>query len=143
MDDPFDLQRFVDAQDPVFATACAELRNGRKRTHWIWFIFPQIAGLGASQMSRAFAIASRDEAAAYLRHPVLGARLEDCTRLALRADVPSANALFGTPDDLKFHASMTLFAEATPPDSIFRDALQKYFGGEPHRQTMERLVRDS
>jgi len=137
MNDP--LQRFVDAQNPVFERVCAELRQGRKQTHWMWFIFPQIKGLGSSQMATKFAISSRQEAEAYLKHSVLGPRLRECTRLVNQVEGRSVNQIFGYPDDLKFRSSMTLFASTSCENAIFKDALQKYFGGEPDRSTLERL----
>jgi uncharacterized protein (DUF1810 family) len=139
MDDPFDLQRFVDAQEPVFEQVCKELRAGAKRTHWMWFVFPQIQGLGFSAMAQRFALASRKEASAYLRHPLLGVRLIDCTRLVNDVQGRSIRQIFGNPDDMKFHSSMTLFAHATPANSIFVDALHRYFGGEFDRATLVRL----
>ena len=140
MNDPYHLQRFVDAQNPVFEQVCAELRAGQKKGHWMWFIFPQLRGLGSSQMAIKFAISSRAEAAAYLKHQVLGARLRECTRLVTLVDGRSINQIFGSPDDLKFRSSMTLFASATPTDQTFKDALQKYFAGELDRLTVERLA---
>ncbi len=137
MNDP--LQRFVDAQNPVFEQVCVELRQGRKQTHWMWFIFPQIKGLGSSQMATKFAISSRQEAEAYLKHSVLGPRLRECTRLVNQVEGRSVNQIFGYPDDLKFRSSMTLFASTSCENAIFKDALQKYFGGEPDRSTLERL----
>jgi len=137
MNDP--LQRFVDAQNPVFEQVCVELRQGRKQTHWMWFIFPQIKGLGSSQMATKFAISSRQEAEAYLKHSVLGPRLRECTRLVNQVEGRSINQIFGYPDDLKFRSSMTLFASTSCENAIFKDALQKYFGGEPDRSTLERL----
>lgn len=138
MSDPYDLQRFVDAQQPVFDTACAELRAGRKRSHWIWFVFPQIAGLGHSAMAHRFAISSIDEARAYLRHPLLGDRLRLCTDIVVALEGCSVNDVFGSPDDMKFRSSMTLFSRAGN-DAIFDDCLRKYFGGVPDRATLERL----
>jgi uncharacterized protein (DUF1810 family) len=135
--DPFDLQRFVDAQNPVYAEACAELRNGQKRGHWIWFIFPQLRGLGSNAMATAFGISSRQEA--YLDHAVLGPRLRECTRLVNLVEGRAADQVFGYPDDLKFRSSMTLFARVASDDQVFRDALQKYFGGELDPLTLERL----
>jgi uncharacterized protein (DUF1810 family) len=139
MDDPYNLQRFVDAQEPVYAHVLAELRAGSKRSHWMWFIFPQIAGLGHSETARWFAISSRAEAAAYLEHPILGPRLRECCLLATLVEGRSARQIFGTPDDLKFRSSLTLFAEATSDDPILRTALQKFFGGEPDALTLEKL----
>ncbi len=140
MDDRFDLQRFVDAQQPVYETARAELEAGRKRSHWMWFIFPQIAGLGHSAMARKYAIASLDEARAYLAHPVLGPRLRECSRLVADIDGRALDAIFPYPDDLKFHSSMSLFARATPDDAVFGECLKKYFSGTPDTATLERLA---
>jgi uncharacterized protein (DUF1810 family) len=137
--DRHNLQRFVDAQSPVFEEVCSELQEGRKRGHWMWFIFPQIEGLGSSHLARKFAISSREEAEAYLIHPILGPRLRHCTRLVSLIEGRSIDQIFGHPDDLKFHSSMTLFANATSDNQVFRDALHKYFGGEPDRLTVERL----
>ena len=139
MADPYDLQRFVDAQDPVYQRVCAELRNGRKDTHWMWFIFPQIRGLGSSSTAAAFAIESREEAEAYLAHPVLGPRLRECTGLVNQVEGRSAEQIFGYPDVLKFRSSMTLFASAASDNQIFQDALEKYFGGEPDPRTLKLL----
>jgi uncharacterized protein (DUF1810 family) len=137
--DHHNLQRFVDAQSPVFEEACVELQEGRKKGHWMWFIFPQIEGLGYSQLARKFAISSREEATAYLNHPILGPRLRHCTRLITLVEGRSIDQIFGAPDDLKFHSAMTLFANATSDNQVFRDALHKYFGGEMDRLTLERL----
>jgi len=137
--DHHNLQRFVDAQSPVFEEVCSELQEGRKKGHWMWFIFPQIEGLGYSHLARKFAISSREEADAYLNHPILGPRLRHCTRLIALIEGRSIDQIFGGPDDLKFHSSMTLFANATSDNQVFRDALHKYFGGEPDRLTLERL----
>ena len=133
------LQRFVDAQSPVFEEVCLELQEGRKKGHWMWFIFPHIEGLGSSPLARKFAISSREEADAYLNHPILGPRLRHCTRLVTLVEGRSIDQIFGDPDDLKFHSSMTLFANATSDNQVFRDALHKYFGGELDRLTLERL----
>lgn len=139
MQTEFDLQRFVRAQDPVYRTVVDELRHGRKRTHWMWFIFPQVAGLGHSAMAQQYAIASGDEAAAYLAHPVLGARLRECTALvAAHRDVP-IDAIFHAPDDLKFHSSMTLFADVAPDDALFQACLDTFFDGLPDSATLARL----
>jgi len=135
----FDLQRFVDAQAPVYATVLAELRAGRKRSHWMWFVFPQIAGLGRSATARYYAIASLDEAIAYLAHRLLGTRLRECSALMAAIEGRSADAIFAYPDDLKFHSSMTLFAEASSTDAVFQSCLDKYFGGVPDAATLERL----
>jgi uncharacterized protein (DUF1810 family) len=143
MPDPFNLRRFVEAQEPVYEQVCAELRAGRKTRHWMWFIFPQIQGLGHSPMANQFAISSREEAEAYLEHPILGPRLIECTRLVNLVEGRSIGQILGYPDDLKFRSCMTLFAHAAPENHIFRDALQKYFGGEEDRLTIERLTLSS
>ena len=137
--DPYNLQRFVQAQNPVFDQVLRELRSGVKTGHWMWFIFPQIKGLGHSPVSMEFAISSRDEARAYLQHPVLGPRLKECTRLVLQLESRSVEEIFGSPDDMKFRSSMTLFAHVSPEDEIFLRALDKYFGGAPDRLTLDRL----
>jgi uncharacterized protein (DUF1810 family) len=129
MDDRFDLQRFVDAQDGVLAQVETELRAGRKQTHWMWFVFPQIAGLGHSPMAQRFAISSRDEALAYLDHPILGPRLRALTTLVNAVEGRSAHEIFGSPDDLKFRSSMTLFSEVAADAGPFAEALRKYFDG--------------
>jgi uncharacterized protein (DUF1810 family) len=139
MDDPHNLQRFVDAQAPVIDQVRHELIQGRKRSHWMWFIFPQIAGLGFSTMAQRYAIASLDEALAYLRHPLLGPRLEDCSRLVVAVSGRSVHEIFGSPDDMKFRSSMTLFSHAAPDTVIFAEAQRKYFGGEPDPETLKRL----
>ncbi|WP_433769839.1 DUF1810 domain-containing protein [Pseudomonas putida] len=127
--DAFNLQRFIQAQDPVFDRVQAELDAGHKRSHWMWFVFPQFAGLGDSDMSKRYAIRSREEALAYLEHPLLGARLRICTQEVLNIQQRSVAAIFGHPDDLKFHSSMTLFAQVAPEDSLFHQALNQYFHG--------------
>lgn len=139
MDDPCGFQRFLDAQDPVFEQVLAELRAGRKRSHWIWFIFPQIAGLGLSAMAQRYAISSLQEAQAYLAHPQLAARLVECVELVLAARTSSAEDIFGAVDAMKFRSSMTLFAEAGPGIPAFRAALEKYFDARPDPLTLERL----
>lgn len=139
MDDPFNLQRFVDAQAPVIERVIDELKQGRKASHWMWFVFPQIAGLGASGMARRFAITSLDEARAYVAHPVLGPRLMACAALVVAVEGAPIGAILGAPDDLKFRSCMTLFAQADPGERIFQRALDKYFDGEPDRATLERL----
>jgi len=139
MSDPYDLQRFVDAQNPVYDKVCSELRDGRKKSHWMWFVFPQIEGLGSSPMARKFAISSLAEAAAYLEHPVLGPRLTECTRLVNLVEGRSIEQIFGRPDDLKFRSSMTLFARASLDNQVFVDALQRHFKGEFDPATLERL----
>ena len=139
MDDPFDLERFVEAQRPVMEQVRSELRAGRKRGHWMWFIFPQIRGLGSSSTAVHYAIASREEAAAYLKHPVLGARLVDCTRLVLAVRGRTSEEIFGDVDSMKFRSSMTLFAAATLREMVFEEALQKYFDGVEDALTLEML----
>ena len=137
--DPFHLQRFVDAQSSVYPQVHAELTAGSKRSHWMWFIFPQIAGLGTSPTARHFAIRSMDEATAFLAHPVLGPRLRECTTLVLAHPSRSASAIFPFPDDLKFHSSLTLFAAADPDTPLFRTALSTFFAGERDEATLSRL----
>lgn len=141
MDDRFRLQRFVEAQQPVYAAVLSELRAGRKRSHWMWFIFPQVSGLGHSVTSQTFAVSSLAEAAAYLAHPTLGQRLRECAALVASIERRSIEEIFGHPDDLKFHSSMTLFARAAPGEPIFAACLQKYFGGQPDPRTLARLSR--
>ena len=138
--DPFNLARFVDAQKPVYETALSELRRGRKTSHWMWFIFPQVAGLGYSAMSQRYAISGLDEAKAYLAHPVLGSRLRECAETALAVEGRSASAIFGSPDDMKLQSSMTLFAQADGDGSVFGKVLEKYYGGEMDGQTLELLA---
>jgi uncharacterized protein (DUF1810 family) len=137
--DPYGLERFIKAQDPVYDTVCAELRNGRKASHWMWFIFPQLRGLGHSQMATKFGISSRQEAEAYLKHPVLGPRLRECSRLVNLVEGRSIHQILGYPDDLKFRSSMSLFASIAPEERVFQEALQKYFEGEVDRLTLELL----
>jgi len=139
MSDPFHLQRFVEAQDPVFEEVCAELRSGRKQSHWMWFIFPQIAGLGRSPVAQHYAISSKSEAEAYLDHPVLGHRLRLCTQLTIDVQGRSLHQIFGSPDDMKFCSSMTLFAHATAGNQLFLDAIQKYCSGKFDSLTLQRL----
>jgi uncharacterized protein (DUF1810 family) len=138
-DDPFDLQRFVDAQERLYPQVCDELRNGRKRSHWMWFVFPQLQGLGDSAMAQRYAIASLDEATAYLDHPVLGARLRECTQLVNLVEGRTIEEIFGYPDFMKFRSSVSLFAHATQDNAVFREALQRYFGGEADPRTEQRL----
>lgn len=139
MSDAFDLQRFVSAQAPVYDDVLAELRAGRKRTHWMWFVFPQIAGLGHSPTAKHFALSSLAEARAYLDHPVLGDRLTRCTEAVLACGRTDAHAIFGSPDDLKFRSCLTLFSKVAGPHPIFAQALQAFFGGEEDRATLDRL----
>jgi uncharacterized protein (DUF1810 family) len=138
-----DLHRFLTAQEPTYNTVLAELRAGRKSSHWIWFIFPQIAGLGHSAMAQQYAIASLDEAKAYLQHPVLGQRLRECTQLMLNVTGRSAEEIFPYPDNLKFRSCMTLFMAATTDNKMFQDALLKYFDGKPDPLTLDLLARHS
>ncbi|AQH01007.1 calpastatin [Burkholderia sp. KK1] len=140
MSDPFDLQRFVDAQASVIDDVRAELSAGRKRTHWMWFVFPQIAGLGHSAMAQHYAISSRDEARAYLAHPVLGARLVELTRIVNGVQGRGVEQIFGYPDDLKFHSSMTLFAHVADDPAVFDEALRRYFDGHADDATLARLT---
>lgn len=137
--DPFDLERFVKAQESVFNQVREELQKGEKRSHWMWFIFPQIRGLGSSPMAQKFAISSAAEARAYLDHPLLGARLLECTRLVINVGGRSVHEIFGSPDDVKFRSSMTLFARVSPTTSEFTEALQKYYRGETDSRTLEIL----
>jgi uncharacterized protein (DUF1810 family) len=137
--DPYNLNRFVRAQNSIYEEVVSELRNGAKVSHWMWFIFPQIEGLGRSPISIEFAISSLDEARAYLNHPVLGPRLKECTQLVLLTEGRSVEQIFGSPDDMKFRSSMTLFARVSPDNSVFADALQKYFQGVPDQLTLDRL----
>ncbi len=137
-DDPFELERFVAAQAPVIESVLAELRAGRKRTHWMWFVFPQIAGLGSSVMAVRYAIGGRAEARAYLAHPLLGERLRECVRLVIAADRPLGE-LFGSPDDMKFRSCATLFAAAAPDEALFQEAIQRCCGGAPDAATLAKL----
>jgi uncharacterized protein (DUF1810 family) len=137
--DPYDLQRFVEAQSGVYEQVCRELEKGCKRSHWMWFIFPQLKGLGRSAMADRYGISSRGEAEAYLAHPLLGGRLRHCTGLVMGVEGRSVELIFGSPDDLKFRSSMTLFASVGCGGAIFSDALKKYFGGKPDLLTIDRL----
>jgi uncharacterized protein (DUF1810 family) len=143
MTDVYNLQRFLDAQERVYDTVLDELRAGRKGSHWIWFIFPQITGLGHSGMAQQFAIASLDEAKAYLQHPVLGPRLRECTQIVLNVNGRSAEEIFGHPDHLKFRSCLTLFMTATTDSTIFKDALLKYFDGKPDQLTLDLLTQQT
>jgi uncharacterized protein (DUF1810 family) len=146
-EDRFDLQRFVKAQAGVYEQVCAELRAGRKRSHWMWFVFPQIQGLGSSPMAVRYAISGLEEARGYLEHAVLGPRLRECTGIVCGVEGRTVGEIFGYPDDLKFHSSMTLFARAAAlfvevegsPESVFHKALEKYFGGKTDQGTLERI----
>ena len=138
-DDPFDLQRFIDVQAPVIGRARSELASGRKASHWMWFVFPQIASLGSSAMARRYAIAGPGEATAYLAHPVLGPRLRELTGLVNAIEGASARDIFGAPDDLKFRSSMTLFAQFESDEAPFGRALERYFAGRGDPATLARL----
>jgi uncharacterized protein (DUF1810 family) len=138
----FNLERFVAAQAPVIATVFEELRNGRKRSHWMWFVFPQLAGLGSSAMARQFALASLDEAKAYLAHPILGERLRQCCTLMMAAQ-GSATEILGSPDDLKFRSCLTLFLRAAPQEHLFQHGLDRFYGGEADARTLDTLVTNS
>jgi uncharacterized protein (DUF1810 family) len=138
--DPFDLERFVDAQNGVYETALAEIRAGHKRSHWMWFIFPQLNGLGSSPMARRFALRSRAEAAAYLAHPVLGPRLREFAQAALDVPAKSAHDIFGYPDDMKLRSCATLFASVAQPHSVFHRLIERFFGA-PDDRTLELLAR--
>jgi uncharacterized protein (DUF1810 family) len=140
MTDAFDLERFVDAQAPVYQRVLAELRQGQKQSHWMWFIFPQLDGLGHSPMAQRFGIASRDEASAYLRHAVLGPRLRECTALVNAVEGRTIREILGSPDDLKFCSSMTLFG-AVSSDPEFTAAIEKFYAGTPDRKTLDLLAR--
>jgi uncharacterized protein (DUF1810 family) len=139
MADPFNLERFVEAQARVYDQVRLELEAGRKESHWMWFIFPQIAGLGQSPTSIRFAIASLDEAKAYLEHPVLGPRLKECARVTLDVEGRTARDIFGPVDEMKFRSSTTLFAQAAPKEDVFQGCLDKYFAGELDPATLARL----
>jgi uncharacterized protein (DUF1810 family) len=135
--DPYDLQRFVDAQEHVYKRALSEIQSGRKRSHWMWFIFPQIDGLGASSMSRRYAIRSVAEAKAYLAHPLLGPRLLESAEAVLAVETTSALELFGSPDDMKLRSCATLFASVSSEESVFRQLINKYFDGKPDDSTLQ------
>jgi uncharacterized protein (DUF1810 family) len=142
MPEQFDLDRFVRAQEPLIAEVRAELKSGRKTTHWMWFVFPQLAGLGFSQRAQFYGIASLEEARAYLAHPVLGPRLLECTGLVNSVEGRTAHDIFGSPDDMKFRSSMTLFALADPRAPAFGTALEGYFEGRRDRRTLDLLGMD-
>lgn len=137
---PFDLDRFVKAQAPVFEQALGELREGRKQSHWMWFVFPQLVGLGHSQMARTYGISSVDEAAAYLQHSVLGRRLFECAEAVFAVPGRTAREILGSPDDLKLRSCATLFAAISPADSVFHRVLDHFFGGHPDPRTLELLA---
>jgi len=138
-DDPFDFQRFVEAQNPVIDDVLSKLRAGRKRSHWMWFVFPQIEGLGSSPMAQKYAIRSRAEVEAYLKHPVLGDRLCECVRLVVAASRPIAE-VFGHPDDCKFRSCVTLAAAAMPDEAVFSEALGACCDGRDDLSTLEKLA---
>ena len=133
------LERFVDAQQPVYATVCQELAAGNKRSHWMWFIFPQMRGLGRSTMAERYGLASAAEAAAYWQHPLLGPRLKACTELMLASKEKSASDILGSPDDMKFRSCLTLFAQVVPAEPVFRRALEQFFGGRADERTLALL----
>jgi uncharacterized protein (DUF1810 family) len=138
IDDPYNLNRFVQAQDSVYEEVLSELKNGAKVSHWMWFIFPQIRGLGRSPASIEFAISSHEEARTYLQHPLLGARLKECARLVLSTEGRTIQQIFGSPDDMKLRSSMTLFAQVASGNNIFLKVLDKYFQGVPDPLTLDR-----
>jgi uncharacterized protein (DUF1810 family) len=138
--DEYNLQRFLDAQNHVYDAVLGELRAGRKSSHWMWFIFPQITGLGHSGMAEKFAMTSLEEAKAYLQHRILGPRLRECTQLVLNMEGRSAEEIFSSPDNLKFRSCLTLFMTATTDNKIFKDALLKYFDGKPDTVTLDLLA---
>lgn len=133
------LERFVEAQDRVYASVREELAVGNKASHWMWFVFPQLKALGRSTIAKHFGIASRDEALAYWQHPVLGTRLKECTELVLAVGDKTAHEVFGSPDDLKFRSCMTLFAQVAPDEPVFSQALKRFFGGQPDAMTLNLL----
>jgi uncharacterized protein (DUF1810 family) len=139
----FDLERFVDAQAGVYEEALVEIQHGRKRSHWMWFIFPQIDGLGMSEMSRRYAIKSIEEAKAYLAHPVLGPRLVELAESLLRIEERGAFEIFGSPDDMKLRSSATLFAHVSPADSVFRQLLNRFFDGKADARTLALILKAS
>jgi uncharacterized protein (DUF1810 family) len=138
-DDPYDLKRFVRAQEADYERALSEIRSGRKRSHWMWYIFPQIDGLAFSSTSKYYSIKSVEEAKAYLDHPILGPRLLECAEAVIRVEGRSATEIFGSPDDLKLRSCATLFAAVLPPGSVFERLLGKYYRGEPDEKTLQRL----
>jgi uncharacterized protein (DUF1810 family) len=142
MDTDYDLERFVVAQDRVYPAVLSELGAGRKQSHWMWFIFPQVAGLGRSDMAQRYAIGSSDEAAAYLAHPVLGPRLRECAGLVASQQDKAIEEIFGAPDDRKFQSSMTLFVDVAPHEAVFQACLDQFFDGQPDGATLEFLGRE-
>jgi uncharacterized protein (DUF1810 family) len=143
MDDPCYFSRFVVAQEPVLGDVRAELLAGRKRTHWMWFVFPQIAGLGTSAMAQYYAIGSVEEADAYLGHPILGPRLIELTGIVNGIEGRTAYEIFSTPDDMKFHACITLFHFVSPHEGVFATAIDKYFAGAMHRPTTDTIAHEA
>lgn len=141
-DDPHDLDRFLQAQADTYADALGEIRAGRKQTHWMWFIFPQLEGLGLSSISRHYAIKTREEAHAYVAHPILGPRLTECAEALLGVEGRTVGEIFGAPDDMKLRSSMTLFASVLSPGNVFDQVLQRYFGGEPDGITLKLLAEE-
>ena len=139
MTDPYDLNRFLEAQATNYADALAELRAGRKRSHWMWYVFPQIAGLGNSAMSARYSIRSEDEARAYLAHPILGPRVVECAEAVLAIKNRSARDIMGSPDDWKLRSSATLFAEVSEPGSVFERVVKQYYSSDPDSKTLEIL----
>ena len=139
MSDSHNLERFAKAQEGIVETVGRELSEGQKRSHWMWYVFPQVRGLGRSMMSEQYGIASLEEARAYLEHPVLGPRLREWTELAVKVEDKSAEAIFGYPDYLKFRSSMTLFSRVAEEDSVFHRALEKYYDGRPDSKTLQIL----
>ena len=143
MSDPYDLQRFVTAQDEHYPEICAELRAGFKESHWMWYVFPQLRGLGSSGLSQHYGLASLEEARAYLQHPLLGSRLRECTRLVNAVEGRTIRQILGSPDDLKFRSSMTLFSLASGREEVFESALRRYCAGEPDPRTLALLGRSA
>ncbi len=141
--DPWQLERFVQAQAPVYAAVCVELAAGAKRSHWMWFIFPQLKALGRSGTARHFGIAGPDEAIAYAAHPVLGARLKECSKLVLDVENKTVHDIFGTPDDLKLRSCMTLFDAVAPHERVFRQVLERYFDGREDEASLALLSQAS
>jgi uncharacterized protein (DUF1810 family) len=137
--DKYDLDRFVQAQNGVYDQALAEIRSGRKQTHWMWFVFPQLAGLGSSPMARTYAMQNLDEAREYLKHPLLGARLRECAEAVVSVSGKSAHEIFGSPDDLKLRSCATLFARVSPENSVFHRIIRQYYRGEPDEKTIRLL----
>jgi uncharacterized protein (DUF1810 family) len=137
--DPYDLGRFLQAQEDDYERALAEINGGRKRSHWMWYIFPQIDGLAFSSTSKFYAIKNRDEARAYLEHPILGPRLRECAEAVVRLEGKTAREIFGSPDDLKLRSCATLFACVSPPGSVFERLLEKYYQGQRDEKTLQLL----